>query len=308
MGIYQNLALVIIVVAAAVIFARYIYGHVDQEFLRLARAQEDPEYRAGELARLDSLLKGWPAPPDGFKPAAGPLPDPAAMLPGFLLLTPASLLLGSLLLGGLENAPNWLWYPLVPVTIVGAWIHFAVRRRLGWQRLARRLRQRADLKRLDNDPAGAAEDLTESLRLAPWDDSSWAELADDLMALGKLEPALAAIAKASELDPHYADYRLVETSLALRLKRWGQARKSLRDWRDLIEGRRSAIGGSETEAGAFNEPRLAVYQAALDLAEGEREKIRKYLDQVDWDDPLLDKAKLDPALAEIKKLFPASER
>lgn len=305
MGIYLNLALIIVVIAAAIIFTRYVHGRVDQEFRRLARAEEDREFRSEELARLDRLLAGRPLIPEETAFPADPLPGLASALAALLPPATAALAAALFFLEIQAGARRWLGYSLVLMLLADAWLILAMRRRLGRERLARLLRQRADLRRLDVDLAGSAEDLGESLRLSPRDDSSWAELADDLAALGRLEPALAAITRASELDPHYADYLMAKTSLLLRLKRWDQAGKTLRDWRDLGSGRRA---GGASGAGALGDPRLAVYQAALYLAEGKREEIRKRLDKVDWEDPLLDQAGLDPALAEVKKLFPIPER
>jgi tetratricopeptide (TPR) repeat protein len=180
------------------------------------------------------------------------------------------------------------------------------------------------LRRLDGDAAGAAADLAESLRLAPWDDSSWAELADDLAAAREPDQALQAIRRAMELDPGYGDYRQVEVSLLLRLGRLEPAEDALRKWRkmdrrprfrsivdypvttgDGEDGDADADPGAAAFAEGGEDPRIAVFQAALELARGRRELAVESLDALmDADDPALDLAAADPALAGLRGLLP----
>lgn len=160
-------------------------------------------------------------------------------------------------------------------------------------RMARLLLFRADLKRLDGDRSGAAVDLRELLRITPWDDSAWAELSDDLAAAGRLPDALAAMDEAVKLDPRYDEYRMVSASLAIRTGKLASAREMIRQWVEL-----DGVGPDD--------PRLTIYQAALELAEGNRAKAEESLKKVllDRDNADMEFLDTDQALKGVRDLLP----
>ncbi|MCC8180725.1 MAG: hypothetical protein LIP23_07455, partial [Planctomycetes bacterium] len=121
-----------------------------------------------------------------------------------------------------------------------------------------------------------------------------AELSDDLAPPKRLYEALAASQKAVAIDPRYDDYRMLETSLALRLGRAAQAGEAFSRWEQLAGG----------EAG---DPRLAIYKAAIQLAGGSRDEAAKTLRTAADQDPDLSRelVKLDQALDGLMELLPA---
>lgn len=290
MNPYYTVLLLCFLVLLAILLIRYVNNTVDKEFRGLAQAVTDPEFRHSELARVDALLSSHlPLPPD-----VRPLSKPGAGLRA--AIAPILLALGVILLwgGGAAQREREKWfYGAVVALCVAAVIMLATLRSRKISRTARLLLFRADLKRLDNDRKGSAEDLRELLRVTPWDDSSWAELSDDLSAEGKLPEALETIREAVRIDPEYDEYRILETSLAIRLGRLDEAKAAIAGW--------SGITGMEED-----DPRLAVYRAALRLAEGNREAAEESLKhvQLDKDGVILDFLDEDQALNDIKTLFP----
>lgn len=291
MNAHYTVFLLLFVVALAVLLIRYVSLAVDREFRNLALAVEDEAFRRAEIARVDELLSGKLPLPSDVKPLAGRESG------GRQAFASALLILGVILLWGAGSARDdvraiWLYGGVAAFLVAAAAMLLGLSRRK-WARVARLLLFRADLKRLDGDREGAATDLHEALRIAPWDDSSWAEYADDLAATGRLSDALEAVKRASAIDPKYDEYRMVAASLAIRTGRIDEAREAVRLWMEI-------------DRVEEDDPRVAVYQAALQLAEGNRDKAKMFLDRA-----LLDKngegrefLDSDQALDGVRDLLP----
>ena len=290
MNPYYTILLLAFLILLAILLIRYVNNTVDREFRSLAQAANDTEYRAEELRRVDALLLGLlPLPPD-----AEPLPGPKAGLRG--ALPPVLLALGMILLWGAGSVPRdrALWfYGGLAALVLAAIIMLATLQRRKRARVARLLLFRADLRRLDNRRAEAADDLRQLLRLTPWDDSAWAELSDDLAAQGKLSEAFEAIETAAGIDPKYDEYRMLEASLAIRMKRLDRARAAIDSWREI-----DGVGSDD--------PRLIIYDAAIDLARGERDRAEAALKRIAMDghDSRLYFLDADQALEDVRKLLP----
>lgn len=290
MNPYYTILLLAFLILLAILLIRYVNNTVDREFRSLAQASGDAEFRRAEIARVDALLTGvLPIPDD-----AQPLPRPKSGLRGAAV--PALLALGVILLWGSGSVPEerelWLYGGIAALALAGLVMLVTLRRRK-WARTARLLLFRADLKRMENERAGAAADLRELLKLTPWDDSAWAELSDDLAAQRKLPEALAAMENAASIDPRYDEYHMLQASLAIRMGDVERAEKAVADWK-RIDG----VGDDD--------PRLKIYQAALELLRGDRdaasETLRRAL--VDHDDQGLDFLDDDQALAGVRALLP----
>lgn len=286
---YYPVLLLCFLALLAIILIRYVNNTVDREFRGLAQAVTDPEFRHGEIERVNGLLATLlPLPPD-----VAALPRPNRGLRG--AAAPVLLALGVILLwgGGAAHRDRETWYygGLIALALALLVMLVTLRKRRR-ARTARLLLFRADLKRLDDDRSGAATDLRELLKLTPWDDSAWGELSDDLAADGKLSDALDAIREASRVDPEYDEYRMLEASLCIRLGRLDEARAAIAEW-------------TRTAGVGEDDPRLAVYQAALQLAEGDREaaeqSLKKILLDRGGDLEFLDE---DQALSGVKDLLP----
>ncbi len=252
---YYTIALVAFLVLFAVLLVRFVNKTVDGQFRGLARAAEDGEFRRERIARLtEDLGRVLPLPEDVAE-LPGPKAGPAGALPPVLAAAGVVLLWGGG--GGVarEHRSLWLWGGLAALGLSALLLLLTLRRRK-WARAARLLLFRADLLRMDGDRKASADDLRQLLRLTPWDDAAWAELSDDLAVCGDLPGAFDAMERASRLDPGYDEYRMLQASLALRMRDFSRARAAIAGWR---------AGGAED-----GDPRVAVYQAALDLAEGRR--------------------------------------
>lgn len=289
MNPYYTILLLGFLVLLAIVLIRYVNNTVDREFRGLAQAVTDPEFRRSELERVNALLASHLPLPQDVKPLSKPGTGVKSAIPPVLLALGVILLWG----GGSvrQEREKWFYGAVVALCLATA-IMLATLRSRKRARTARLLLFRADLKRLDSDRQGAAEDVKELLKLTPWDDAAWAELSDDLAAEGKLPEALDAIRTSVRLDSNYDEYRMLETSLAIRLGRSDEARSALAEW-----GRVAGV--------LPDDPRLAVYQAALQLAEGNREaaedSLKKILSDKEDDLDFLDD---DQALHEIKNLLP----
>lgn len=251
-NLYYTLGLLLFMVAAAVLLVRYVHLTVDEEFRNLARAASDPAFRDGEMGRINALLEGELPIREDAPVLSGP---PSALA---TLAPPVTLGAGVILVWGgvFAQGERRLWlYGGAALSLVAVLVMLATLRRRRWRRVARLLRFRADLRRMNDDHAGAAADLENLLRLTPWDDAAWAELSDDRSSEGRLEEALDAVRHAGRLDPRYDEYKMLETSLNLRLGRLADARAALADW-------------AAAEGAIADDPRRAIYRAAIDLAEG----------------------------------------
>ncbi|MCC8167316.1 MAG: hypothetical protein LIQ31_14540 [Planctomycetes bacterium] len=293
MNPYYTIFLLLFLIVLAVVFVRYVQNTVDREFRHLARAVSDEEFRRAEIARMDKLLAPVLPLPDDVRPLPGKQRVRGGVVPPVLLALRVILLWG----GGSVPRDKQIWYYGGMLTLVlAAGIMLLTMRRRRWSRTARYLLFRADLKRLDNDRAGSAADLRSLLRLTPWDDSAWAELSDDLAALGQLQGAIDAMEQASRLDPAYDEYRMITASLAIRANLLDAAREAIRKWTEL-------------DNVPQGDPRLAIYTAALQLAEGHRDdalaEIRKVLLGHETGD--LDFLDDDQALAGVRDLLPGRE-
>ncbi len=286
---YHILALLVFLIVVAALLIRYVDRTVDREFRNLARATSDAEYRQDELLRADRLLEDRLPLPDDVGPVPGPAKGWSRALPFVLSAIGVILLWGGLF--AREERGTWL-YAGVALLLLSAGILLATLERRKWERLARLLRFRADLRRMDGKRAAAAADLRELLRLTPWDDAAWAELADDLAAEGDLDAALEAVRQAIRLDQRYDEYRMLEASLCLRLFRLDQAREALADWAGL-----DGIGPDD--------PRVIIYRAALELAGGNRERATSSLGKLQLEEEhsfeFLDN---DQALEGLRDLLP----
>jgi tetratricopeptide (TPR) repeat protein len=294
MNPYYTIALVGFLVVLAVFLVKFVNRTVDEQFRGLARAADDAAFREQRIAQLSERLgRVLPLPED-----VAPLPAPGAGWRGGV--PPVLTALGVVLLWGggggaaREHRSLWLYGGLAALG-VAAVIMLTTLRRRKWARTARMLLFRADLRRMGGDRIGAAEDLRQLLLLTPWDDAAWAELSDDLAVSGELPTALAAMAQASSIDPAYDEYHMLQASLAIRLKDFPRARAAIDGWR--------RAGGVDAE-----DPRVVVYRAALELAEGNQAAARAALaeafagdagDDGDWD--FLDD---DQALAGVKTILP----
>lgn len=291
MSIYAILGLVLFVILMAVILIRYVHLTVDREFQNLARAVADTEYRGGELARVNTLLAGYLPLPEQAKPIPGKA--------GFLgRLGPILLFVGiAMLWGGAfahQDRRQWIVGGFV-LCLLSALAMLVTLRRRKWERVARLLRFRADLLRLDGDHAAAAADLRQLLHLSPWDDAAWAELSDDLAANADLPAAMDAVRQAARLDPRYDEYRMLETSLALRLVDLPAARQALSLWAELAKS-------------GEDDPRVRIYRAALELAEGRPDEAARSLSGVAAEVEELPDEFIanDQALAAVRKLLPSA--
>ena len=291
MNIHYTIALLVFLMVVVILIIRYVNLTVDKEFRNLARAVSDKEYRDGELARAGSFLADFlPLPPETTPVSA---PGGKKALPPILMAVGAFLLWCGAVLP--ESGSVWL-YSGAAAMLAAAIVMLATLRSRKWERVARLLRFRADLRRIDDDHAGAAADLRELVRLTPLDDAAWAELSDDLAAVGQFEDALDSVRQASRLDPRYEEYRMIETSLCIRMGRLEKAREALNAWAEL-----PGMGPDD--------PRVVIYRAALDLAEGRHDRaadsIRNILRENDGQSLVfLDS---DKALAEVRALLPHVE-
>lgn len=286
---YYIILLLGFLVLLAILLIRYVNNTVDREFRGLAQAVTDPDFRRAEISRLDGLLTS-------MLPLASdvePLPPPGSGFRG--AAAPVLLALGVILLwgGGAAQRDKTTWYYGGLAALGLAFIVFlATVRNRQRRRTARLLLFRADLKRLDGDRVGAATDLRQLVRLTPWDDSAWAELSDDLAAEGNLNEAFESIRQAAAIDENYDEYHMVEASLAIRMRKLDEAKDAIAAW-------------TKAAGVAADDPRLTVYQAALQLAEGNRDgaeqSLKKVLLDADNDLEFLDE---DQALAGIKDLLP----
>ncbi len=290
MSPYYTILLLAFLILLAILLIRFVNNTVDREFRGLARASTDPEYRRDEIRRVDALLQGVTPIPESVPPLPGAGGGVRAAAP------PALLALGVILLWGAgvakEERELWLYGGILALALAVALMLVTLRRRK-WSRTARLLLFRADLKRMDNDRAGAADDLCQLLRLTPWDDSAWAELSDDLAAQRRLPEALAAMDEAAGLDPRYDEYRMLQASLAIRLGEFEHAENTLRVW--------SALDGV-----ADDDPRVNIYRAALHLARGDKASATETLAETlrNRDRSELDFLDEDQALLDIRELFP----
>lgn len=256
MVVYSVVGLLAFLALVAALFVRFVLTTVDREFRDLARAAADPERRREELAKVDSRLAPLLPVPDG----AEPLPRPGG---GWLRLLPAVFLaLGVILFwGGLFAPPRDRAVWLIAggaCAAVSACVMLATLRKRRRERFARLLRVRADLRDLDGDYSGSAADLEQLLRLTPWDDVAWSELAEALRGQGDDEGALAAWEKATELDPDYEDYHAAAAGAAIRLGRYAEVERLLAAWEDRSEG--SSPGSAA---------RLTAFRSAAALARGD---------------------------------------
>ena len=293
MTAHYSLMLIAFLAGLAILLVRYVNATVDKEFRNLARAASDEEFRSGELARTETLLARQLPLPAGISPLKGPVSNAWNALPPALMGIGVILLWGT----GAAREDRELWFAgALTALVLASVIMLATLRRRKWERTARLLRFRADLKRMDGDRAGAAADLRELLKLTPWDDAAWAELSEDRDAVCETEEALDAIDHAVRLDPGYEEYRMLEASLALRLGRLEQARAAVESWKN--------IGGLEGD-----DPRPAAYLAAIELAGGHRDKAEELLKGILLDAPddegreFLD---TEQALAGVRKLLPGN--
>lgn len=290
MNAYYTICLVGFLVVLAVLLIRYVNATVDKQFRSLARAGADEDFRREEIARLNRLLGGEVRLPENVVPLAGRGSGVRTIFPPVLLTVGVISLWGS---GAVpERRELWLYGGFAAMGLAGLIMLLTLRRRK-WARTARLLLFRADLKRMDGDRAGAAADLRELLRLTPWDDSAWAELSDDLAAVGDLDGAIQAMEEASAVDPKYDEYHMLQASLAIRRGRFERARQAMEDWR--------AVGGVDAD-----DPRLAIYNAALKLGEGKRDEAEAALRAVlhDHNSDDLDFLDSDQALNGVRKLLP----
>ncbi len=289
MSPYYTVLLLAFVILLAILLIRYVNNTVDGEFRSLARSVADADYRATQLAAVDAKL----AP---LLPLAADVPPLRKPGPLRGVLPPMLLALGVVLLWGagsaLRDRELWL-YGGVATLALAVFIMLATLRKRRRARTARLLLFRADLRRLDDNRAGSAEDLRELLKLTPWDDSAWAELSDDLAADGQLEDALDAIDQAAAVDPEYDEYRQLQASLAIRTGKLDRARQAIQEWTDM-------------DGVQADDPRLAVYTAALQLAEGERDEAAATIRTVllDRDAPAWEYLDSDSALSGIRALLP----
>lgn len=291
---YYIILLLCFLALIAILLIRYVNNTVDREFRGLAQAVTDPDFRHAEISRVDALLANHlPLPSD-----TQPIPKPRTGLRG--AAAPVLLALGVILLwgGGAAQRDRETWYygGLIALALAAAVMLISLRKRQQ-SRTARLLLFRADLKRLDGDRKNAAEDLRQLLRLTPWDDSAWAELSDDLAADGKLQDALEAAAEAAKIDPDYDEYHMLQASLSIRLGKTEEAKAAIGEW--------TRVAGV-----AEDDPRLAVYQAALQLAEGKRDDAEKTLKRIllDHDEAGLEFLDDDQALNEVKELLPGRSK
>jgi Cytochrome c biogenesis factor len=212
MNVLLSVGLVVFVVLAGILFVRYVNAVVDREFRNLARAESDGAFRTEELGRVNSLLENVLPFPDALEPMKRPSGFGRGMI------APALFVLGVLLLWGGVSAGaermTWLYGGLACSAAASVGMLITIPRRK-WERVARLLRFRADLQRLDDNAGAAALDLRQLLKLTPWDDAAWSELADDLANSGDRAGALEAIRQAVRLDPAYADYRMQAAELGM---------------------------------------------------------------------------------------------
>lgn len=287
MNICYILSLLVFLVLMAGLLIHYVHATVDSEFRKLARAASDKEYRGEELRKIDALLaRSLPLPTD-----IPPVPKPEE---GKRIFAPILLAVGIILLWGgvFAREERGVWfYGGIGSCLLATVIMLATLRRRKRERLARLLRFRADLRRLDGARGRTAEDLRELLKLTPWDDAAWAELSDDLAAEGDLNSALEAVRHAARLDPRYDEYQIIQVSLALRLGKPDLAKSAISAWKNL------------DNAGA-DDPRLVIYRAAIELAEGRREEAAKSLQSILLDaDGAPEYLDTDQALEGIKGLL-----
>ncbi len=262
---YSIVLLLLFLALAAVILVRFVLNTVDKEFKNLARAETDEEYRRAELARLDAFLQPQLPLPLGEMP----LTRPKAL---FRALPPIFLGLGMILLWGAAFAPpqeknNWFASGVVTAA-AGMVMLLATLKKRRRERLAALLRSRADLRRLDDDHAGAVNDLNQLLKLTPWDDAAWAELADGQLRSGDGEAALQSLRTAALLDPRYEDYYAEAAGLAIKLERFGEAADILGQWEEKTEDPRPSAKARRT-----------AYQAALKLADNDIEAAKDFYEQ-----------------------------
>lgn len=243
---------------------RLIHMSVSAELKDLERAVEDSTYRESELRRLDALLESH----SDFINNSPPIPPPPRGRTRFLLSFAVSLGVMLPWIGIISSSdPHPLLMPLAAagmmILVIGVW---RGRMRSRGETVLALIRRRAELKRMNNDWTGAAADARRQMRLAPWDDSGWAELAEDCLATGSPTEALAAAQKAVLLDPGYDDYRYLVASSSLQSGNLAECADILDTW---PEGEKDL--------------RFSLFRAALALARHDREKaqteLRKALDQ-----------------------------
>lgn len=293
-NIYYTLGLLLFMVVAAVLLVRYVNLTVDEEFRSLARAASDHDFRDTEMGRINGLLEEALPIPEDAPALSGPPSAIASMAPPVMLGAGVILVWGGVF--AYDERRLWL-YGGAALALVAVLVMLATLRRRRWRRTARLLRFRADLRRMDGNHAGAAADLENLLRLTPWDDAAWAELSDDMSSEGRLEEALDAVRQAGRLDPRYDEYKMLETSLNLRLGRLSAARDALSDW--------AAVEGAIPD-----DPRRAIYQAAIDLAEGRADQAAETARRALTEDGRLPDVFLDSdaALEGVRGLLPGGDR
>lgn len=229
---YYSLGILVFLVVVFFIIVRCVYGAVDREFRNLARAAEDEHYRKTELERLDAALAPDLPVPEDVQPL------PKRKRTGGAAVTVLLAMGGLLMLGAPQARPEeqsqWLMGGVVVMAAAVVVMLLSLRRRKA-MRLAGLLRARADLRRLDGDARGAADDLLQLIRLTPWDDTAWAELSDDFASLGETKPAFDAICQAVENDSAEPEYKLLQASLALQLKEVHIARQALEEYKKLCD-------------------------------------------------------------------------
>lgn len=272
MLIYYIVALLAFLALVAALVIRYVSLTVDREFSNLAKAATDPEFRKNELAKVNAGLDRLPPLPENALPLPGPSRGAARVAPPLLLAVGIILLWGGLFALPSERR-NWLVAGGL-ATGGAAAIMLATLRKRRLERYARLLRSRADLRRLDSDHRGAADDLGKLLDMTPWDDAAWAELAESREKLGDIDSALDALDKALRLDPDYADYYMEAVGLALRNGKLERAGEFLSAWEKNNRDPRPAI-----------ESRQACYRAALALAEGDERAAETYFRKASALDP-----------------------
>lgn len=296
MVMYHIAALLIFLALAGAVVVRYVFLTIDREFRNLARAATDETYRDEELQKANRLLAAHlPLPND-----VEPLPKPAKTwwnaMPSLLLAVGIILLWGGLFAPRPDKS-TW-WTAGAAAGVLAAVIMLVTLRTRRRARVARILRNRADLERLAGNHREAVADLRELLRLTPWDDPAWAELGDGYAQLEDVDNALLAYGRAAELDPDYEDYFLAPAGLALLHRRVEDAARIIDAWRDGCRDPRPSV-----------EARQYLYHAAVSRAKGNegqaKESFARAL-RLD-EDTVKARLDLDESLAGIAELEDAVE-
>lgn len=170
----------------------------------------------------------------------------------------------------------------------------------------RSLRLRADAYLFDYNWPAAERDLAVFVEHVPGDDTAWGELAEARLRTGNFRQALEAAERAAEQDPAYIDYRALTCRACLLLGDLSGAKDALVEWKRLAEetGRERAqsrprrIANWLPMVSPLENPFLHLHDAAVSLAEGDRESAGELIDRaensphgVNWDlvsdDPVL---------------------